>query len=51
MFYFFITNHIKQKEVIIEYFPTEEITSNCFTKPVQGTTFRQHRATIINFKD
>ena len=48
MRYFFIADHIEQKEVSVEYCPTEEISGDNFTKPLQGALFRQHRATIMN---
>ena len=46
--YFFVTDHIKQRELRIEYCPTGEMVANFFTKPLQGSLFRKLRGIILN---
>ena len=41
-------DHIQSKEVAIEYFPTDEMLADMFTKPLQGVTFHHFRAAILN---
>jgi hypothetical protein len=37
--YFFVMDCVKAKELSIKYCPTEDMMSDCFTKPLQGTLF------------
>jgi hypothetical protein len=46
--YFFVTDHVKAKEVLIEHCPTEDMVSDFFTKPLQGSLFRKMRNKIMN---
>ena len=45
--YYFITDRVKAGRVDIEYCPTEEMTRDFFTKPLQGRLFRVHRDDIM----
>ena len=46
--YFFVTDRIASKEVKVEYCPTEDMIADYFTKPLQGTIFRNFRDFIMN---
>jgi hypothetical protein len=46
--YFFITDKIAAKEVKIQHCPTNDMVSDFFTKPIQGTQFRKLRSEIMN---
>ena len=46
--YFFITDRIKNKELQVEYCPTEDMVANFHTKPLQGSTFFKFQKTIMN---
>jgi hypothetical protein len=46
--YFFVTDHVKGKEVSIKYCPTGDMVSDYFTKPLQGSLFRKMRGQIMN---
>jgi hypothetical protein len=48
--YFFVRDRIEKGEVQIEYCPTDEMTGDYFTKPVQGAKFRKFRTRIMNLK-
>jgi hypothetical protein len=41
--YFFITDQIEQGNIAVEYCPTDEMTGDFFTKPVQGTNLGSSR--------
>jgi hypothetical protein len=45
--YFFITDQIEQGNIAVEYCPTDEMTGDFFTKPVQGHKFRKFKAEIM----
>ena len=49
--YFFITDRIKNRELNIEYCPTDYMVTDFFTKPLQGKKFLQFRKTIMNLPD
>ena len=49
--YFFVTNRIHSNEVRVEYCPTEVLVADFYTKPLQGTLFRQFRNFILNIED
>ena len=49
--YFFITDRIKKGDLHIEYFPTENMVADFFTKPLQGKKFLQFRKVITNLQD
>jgi len=46
--YFFITDRVKAGEMSIKYCPTADMLADFFTKPLQGTKFRQMRDIIMN---
>ena len=46
--YYFVTDNIKRNNMSVEYCPTDEMTGDFFTKPVQGSLFRRHRSTVMN---
>ena len=49
--YFFVTDHIQLKEVMVKYCLTDEILADMFTKPLQGLTFHHFCTTILNLPD
>ena len=46
--YFFITDRIKNKEVKVEFCPTDEMVADFFTKSLQGSKSIQFRKFIMN---
>jgi KUP system potassium uptake protein len=46
--YFFVTDRIQQKQMRVEYCPTEEMIADFFTKPLQGSLFRKFRTFLLN---
>ena len=46
--YFFIADRISNKELRVEYCPTEDMVADLFTKPLQGALFRRLRDIILN---
>jgi hypothetical protein len=46
--YFFIKDRVCNKEIAIEYCPTEEMLADYFTKPLQGKQFYKFRDQIMN---
>ena len=44
---FWISDYIKRGEVAVKYVPTLEMTSDFFTKPLQGALFDKLRNTIM----
>ena len=48
--YYFITDHVKRKNICLEYCPTEPMISDFFTKPLQGSQFRKFRDFILNIE-
>jgi len=45
--YFFMTDQIQKKNATIEYCPTDSMTGDYMTKPLQGTKFRIFRKEIM----
>jgi hypothetical protein len=45
--YFFISDRIARKEVVIQYYPTKEMVADYFTKPLQGELFYKFRDQIM----
>jgi hypothetical protein len=43
-----VTDRITQKEVRVEYCPTQAMIADFFTKPLQGVLFREFRDFIMN---
>ena len=48
--YFWIKNRIDEKEVRVEYLPTDMMLADFFTKPIQGVKFRELRSYIMGWK-
>jgi Reverse transcriptase (RNA-dependent DNA polymerase) len=48
--YYFISDRIHNKDLTVEYCPTEEMVADYFTKPLQGKLFLKFRSTIMNLK-
>ena len=46
--YYFITDQIGQEKIRVQYCPTDEMVADFFTKPLQGSKFRQFRDAILN---
>jgi hypothetical protein len=46
--YFWITDRIQNGEVTPQYVPTEDITADALSKPLQGKQFLKHRAKLLN---
>ena len=49
--FYFITDRIHNKELFVEYCPTEEMVGDYFTKPLQGKLFYKIRKLIMNLKE
>jgi hypothetical protein len=49
--YFFVTDKIKDGKVRVEYCPTEDMTGDFNTKPLQGSKFRKHLKDILNLSN
>jgi len=45
--YFFVTDRIQKGDVSIEWCPTEDMTGDFWTKPVQGALFKRFRDIIM----
>jgi len=45
--YFFVTDHLKRREVKVAYCPTENMLADFFTKPLQGAAFMRMRSIIL----
>ena len=45
--YFFVTNRIEAKELLIQHCPTLDMIADYFTKPLQGKLFRKFRDLIM----
>ncbi len=45
--YFFITDRIRNKELRVEWLPTENMIADFMTKPLQGATFKSFRDQIM----
>ena len=49
--YFFIKDRIDNKELKIEYCPTDEMLADFFSKPLQGAKFIEFRNTILGLSE
>jgi hypothetical protein len=49
--YYFITDRIKNKEVCVEYCPTDSMIADFFTKTLQGQKFITFRNFILSIND
>ena len=45
--YFFITDRMTKKELSVAWCPTEDMTGNFWTKPLQGSSFRRLRDLVM----
>ena len=45
--YFFITDQVAKKNIVIDYCPTDDMTGDFFSKPVQGQKFIRFKKTIM----
>ena len=45
--FFFVTDRVAQKELNVEWCPTEEMIGDFFTKPLQGALFKKFRDLIM----
>ena len=48
--FFFVTDRIKKQELEVGWCPTEEMTGDFGTKPLQGALFRKFRDLIMGVK-
>ena len=46
--YFFITDNVREKNIRIEYCPTENMRADPLTKPLQGSAFVKYRKELLN---
>ena len=46
--YFYITDLIKRKELVIKYCPTKSMMADYMTKPLVGRDFHTHRNNFMN---
>lgn len=49
--YFFITDQIAKGNIEVKYWPTDDMTSDFMSKPLQGYKFHKFRKFIMNLKD
>ena len=45
--YFFVTDQIARGNLTIEFCPTERMTADFYTKPLQGEPFRKFKAELM----
>ena len=45
--FFWITDRIKQKEIMVQHCPTELMLADFFTKPLQGALFQRFRSILL----
>ena len=48
--YFFVTDKVKGKELKIIHCPTEDMTADFYTKPLQGSIFIKHRNNLLGIQ-
>ena len=48
--YFWVKNRIDDKEISVEYLPTNLMLADFFTKPIQGERFRELRKNIMGWE-
>jgi Reverse transcriptase (RNA-dependent DNA polymerase) len=46
--YFFVTDNIQNKNMRVEYCPTDDMLADFFTKPLQGSKYRRFRSMVLN---
>ena len=47
--FFFVTDRIRSKEIILQHEPTATMLADFFTKPLQGAAFRDFRDRVLGF--
>ena len=47
VYYYFVTDRIKQGEVKVAYYPTENMLADFFTKPLQGAVLVRMKSQIL----
>jgi hypothetical protein len=48
--YFFVADRVKSQEIEIKHCPTDDMTGDFFTKPLQGSKFIRFRNAVMNIK-
>ena len=46
--FFFISDRINSKEIVVEYMKTQDMIADILTKPMQGALFRRLRSLLLN---
>ena len=49
--YFFVTDRVKRKDIVIKHCPTADMIVDFFTKPLQGALFHRIQNIILRIKD
>ena len=49
--YYFLSDRIANGELRVKYCPTDNMVADFFTKPLQGSKFREFRKIIMNLKE
>ena len=49
--YFFLTDQVQKKNLSVVYCPTDAMTADYFTKPLQGAKFQKFRALILGMEE
>ena len=47
--YYWVKDRIDNKEMLLEYLPTADMTADILTKPLQGEQFRKLRSKLLNW--
>ena len=45
--YFYVTDKVRSRNVVVVYYPTKEMVADYLTKPLNRTPFRTHWETIM----
>ena len=48
--HFFVKYRCDSNEISIQYTPTEQMTADILTKPLQGHAFKKHRNKLLNYQ-
>ena len=51
IWYYFITDHIKNGRVRVAHCPTTRMIADCLMKPLQGAKFREFRNHLLNISE
>jgi hypothetical protein len=46
--YYFVKDRIESKEIMVKHVSTSDMVADYFTKPLQKSLFKDHRAKIMN---